>query len=122
MDASTVNGSGSEPASRSAGEFLCLVGSGGSRMDGRMTRQGKIEGLLASFAELDDRLRRRKLRGHVYLTGKTAVAFAVRTNDAGEVEYLGAGTVEEAVTETRGLDAAGDWLTEVGERGCPARS
>ncbi len=84
-------------------------------MDSGMTRQGRIEGLLASFAELDDRLRRRKVRGHVYLTGKTAVAFAVRTNDAGEVEYLGAGTVEEAVTETRGGDAAGDWLTEVGE-------
>ena len=80
-----------------------------------MTRQGRIEELLASFAELDDRLRRRKLRGHVYLTGKTAVAFAVRTNDAREVEYLGAGTVEEAIAETRGLDAAGDWLTEVGE-------
>ena len=97
------------------GRVSLLVGSGGSRMDSGMTRQGRIEELLASFAELDDRLRRRKLRGHVYLTGKTAVAFAVRTNDAGEVEYLGAGTVEEAITETRGGDAAGDWLTEVGE-------
>lgn len=84
-------------------------------MDSGMTRQGRIEELLASFAELDARLRRRKLRGHVYLTGKSTVAFAVRTNDAGEVEYLGAGTVEEAITETRGIDAAGDWLTEVGE-------
>lgn len=84
-------------------------------MDSRMTRRRRIEELLASFAELDDGLRRRRVRGHIYLTGKIAVAFAVRTNEAGEVEYLGAGTVEEAITETQGIDAAGDWLTEVGE-------
>ena len=35
-----------------------------------MTRQRRIEELLASFADLDDGLRRRKVRGHIYLTGK----------------------------------------------------